>query len=296
MPPTDSHLKADLMLFAVTLLAALGWLFSKEALGGLPPLLFIGTRFLLAGGVLAMLGWRQLAQLNRSQCLQSIGVGALFAIAMGLWVMGLFHTTHVGEGAFIASLGTVLVPVVAAAIFKDRPPLTTWIALPLAVCGFALLSLDRGFQVEPGQWFFLAAAVVFALLFNFTSRVVDTVPAWPLTAIQLVVVGVVLLPVSALLEVWPQEVAGPIWGWLLASAFIATALRFLVQVAAQGMTTPSHAALIMMLEPMWTALLAAFWFAERMTAGQLAGCALIFFALLLNRWNWIRGLIRHYMS
>lgn len=290
--PLPRHVKADLMLLTVTLAAALGWIFSKESLAGLPPLLFIGTRFLLAGIVLAILGWRSLGLLTGRQWLQACAVGAMFSMAMGLWVMGLFHTTHVGEGAFIASLGTVLIPVVAALVFKDRPPLVTWLALPVAVLGFGLLSLDRGFTVEPGQWFFLGAAVVFAFLFNITTRIVSDVPAWPLTAVQLMVVGVLLIPLSALLETWPVKVETGIWGWFLGSALIATAFRFLVQISAQGMTTASHAALIMMLEPVWTATAAALWFAERMSPLQLAGCGLIFFALLLNRWNWVRGLLK----
>ena len=44
--------QADALLLLVTALAAGGWIFSKEALAGMPPLLFIGTRFLLAGLIL----------------------------------------------------------------------------------------------------------------------------------------------------------------------------------------------------------------------------------------------------
>jgi hypothetical protein len=46
---TDHHLKADALLLLVTLIAVVGWVFSKGALQGLPPLLFMGVQFLLAG-------------------------------------------------------------------------------------------------------------------------------------------------------------------------------------------------------------------------------------------------------
>jgi len=52
--------------------------------------------------------------------------------------------------------------------------------------------------------------------------------------------------------------------WLLLSAIIGTSARFLLQTYAQGLTIPSHAAVIMILEPIWTALIAAAWFNERM--------------------------------
>ena len=60
-------------------------------------------------------------------------------------------------------------------------------------------------------------------------------------------------------------------------------LRFLLQLLGQSLTTPSHAALIMMLEPVWTALAAAWWFGETMSALQLVGCGLIFMALVVSR-------------
>ena len=58
-------LKADLILVGATLVAAAGWIFSKESLAGLPPLLFVGVRFLLAGVVLLAFSWRQPARSRR---------------------------------------------------------------------------------------------------------------------------------------------------------------------------------------------------------------------------------------
>ncbi len=70
----------------------------------------------------------------------------------------------------------------------------------------------------------------------------------------------------------------------------------MIQTRAQGMAPPSHSAIIMTLEPVWTALLASLWFAERMTPLQLSGCGLIFAAMLVNRWpalrQWLRGVAR----
>lgn len=292
MDSAAQPLKADLLLVVATLLAAGGWIFSKEALAGLPPLLFVGTRFLLAGVVLAAFNWTRLRRLSRAALGRSITVGVVFSVAMGLWIMGLLHATHVGEGAFIASLGIVLVPVFARLFFAERPPTSTWVALPFALAGFACLSLEGGFRFEPGLWFFFAAALVFAFLFNLNSRVVREVPVLALTTIQVLAVGVLILPLSMLVEVWPKAVPTPVLFWLLASAIIATTLRFLIQLHGQSLTTPSHAAVILMLEPMWTALAAAWWFGETMGGLQLLGCGLISLALVLSRWRWIRGLLK----
>ncbi|MFT3759701.1 DMT family transporter [Thauera sp.] len=285
MSDTRHPLKADLLLLLATFAAAAGWIFSKEALAGLPPLLFIGIRFLLAGVVLAAFSWTQLRAMNRANWRGALLIGLLFALAMGLWVSGLEHAHHLGEGAFIASLGIVLVPLVARLFFGDRPPRIAWVSMPLALAGFACLSLEHGFRFEPGQWFFLAAALVFALLINLNGRVVRSVPPLALSTVQVMMVGILLLPLSALLETWPEAVSIPVLGWLLASALLATTLRFFVQLYGQSLTTPSHAALILMLEPMWTAMIAAWWFGERMSQLQLFGCGLIFSALVLSRWR-----------
>lgn len=284
----QQHLKADFLLIIVTLLAAAGWIFSKETLQGLPPILFIGIRFLLAGLVLAMIGRRAFSSLSFLALKRSLLTGSVFAIAMMFWIMGLFNARHVGEGAFITSMGVVLVPVMARWIFGDRPTLNTWLALPIAIIGLAMLSLNNGFHLDSGQLLFLIAATIFALHFNLNSRMVAEVPALVLTSIQLVVVGTVSLVVSWNSEVWPNHVSNNIWGWLLASAIIATSLRFYMQTFAQGLAPASHTAVILTLEPIWTTLLAAIWFGETMSLTQVIGCGLIFSALLVNRWQWVK--------
>ena len=56
--------QAELALVAVTLLAASGWWFSHEALREMPPFVFLGSRFLLAGLLLGCCwpGW------SRARC------------------------------------------------------------------------------------------------------------------------------------------------------------------------------------------------------------------------------------
>ena len=116
-----------------------------------------------------------------------------------------------------------------------------------------------------------------------------------LTAISLSFVGIMAIAISAFLEVWPEQATGSMVQWLLLSALIGTSARFFLQTYAQGLTTPSHAAVIMILEPVWTALIAAAWFDERMSGLQATGCSLIFAALLINRWSnvriWLRSVI-----
>jgi drug/metabolite transporter (DMT)-like permease len=289
----SSHsLKADVLLVVVTLLAAISWMFSKEAVSEMPPLLFIGSRFLLAGIFLALFSQSYLIGLNRKQWVASAQVGILFGLSMCLWIFGLFHAKNLGEGAFITSIASILVAPISYLIFKANVERSNWLALPVAFIGLGLLGLENGFHPEKSQLFFLGAAILLSLTFILNGRAAARMSAAALTAISLSFVGIMAIIISAYAETWPAEVTGSMAKWLLLSALIGTAARFLLQTYAQGLTTPSHAAVIMILEPIWTALIAAAWFNERMSTLQLIGCSLIFSALIINRWSGVRGWLK----
>lgn len=284
----NHSLKADVLLIIVTLLAAVSWMFSKESLAEMPPLLFIGSRFLIAGLFIALFSKRSLSGLTASQWLTSAKVGMLFGTAMCLWIFGLFYSKNLGEGAFITSIASILVAPISYLFFKDKIERSNWIALPVALIGLGLLSLENGFHPEPSQLFFFAAALFLSLTFILNGRAAANMSASALTSISLSFVGVMGIGISFFIEVWPEQATGSMVQWLLLSAIIGTSARFLLQTYAQGLTTPSHAAVIMVLEPVWTALIAAAWFEERMSGLQAIGCSLIFAALLVNRWSNVR--------
>jgi drug/metabolite transporter (DMT)-like permease len=274
--------KADLILLVVTLIAAAGWIFSREALVGFKPLTFMGARFLLAGIILSLFAMKALRQISRSQLRNALLVGLMFSFAMVLWIEGLYHSKHLGIGAFIFSLGVLLTPVMAW-FFKDKPPFRVWAALPLGGLGLYLLSAGEDFHFATGEYLFIASAVSIALYINVTTRVVAKVPPLLLTTIQLTTVGVVLLLLAYFYEgiEWPTDIN--LWGWFAASVLLATSLRFLLQMRAHSLAPASHTAVFLTLEPVWVALLGAWWLQEQMSILQMSGCILIFVSILLTR-------------
>jgi len=292
--------QADLMLLGVTWLAAVSWIFSKEAVALMAPLAFMAARFLIAGLFLAVLGRRAIGALTWRERRRAVVVGLVFAAGMSCWIMGLTHGHHLGEGAFLTILGVLLVPVMARLFFGERPPASTWVAIPVAVAGLALLALRHGFRPEVGQVWYVVAAHLFALFYALNTRAANDGPVrddtgevsrlaiapGALTALNMLTVGVVCTLLSLLLEdarLQGGGVDGRLIGWVLASALIGSAARFLLQTHAQSLSPHSHGVVILVVEPIWVALLAALWFGETMTATQMAGCALIFVALLISR-------------
>lgn len=161
------NFKAELILVLVTILAGFGWIFSKEALAGLPPLFFMGVRFIIAGFVLFLAGQKYFRGLDWKDLKQASLVGVVMGITMLFWVMGLDQSSNLGVGAFITSLGVVLVPLVARFMFKERPPMSIWVALPFAIVGLGFLALNNGLNFEFSHLFFLGAAIGSAFQLNF---------------------------------------------------------------------------------------------------------------------------------
>ncbi|WP_051205769.1 DMT family transporter [Oceanospirillum maris] len=285
------HTQADLLLVLVTLLAGAGWIFSKNAMVAFSPVLFLSIRFFIASLFLGGMGTGALRRLTKEELKKSILVGMIFAMAMTFWILGLYYGNHVGVGAFLTSLGAVLVPIVTL-FFGEKASKSLWYSMPVVVAGLACLSLDASFHFGWGEVSYLVAALLFALFFVLNSRFAAAIPALPLTTIQMVITTVMAFAVSLAIEEWQWSFDLSIWGWILASGIIATSGRFLFQTKAQGMAPASHAAIIMTLEPIWAAIFASIWLNETMSGLQFMGCALIFSAMLINRWKLIVLLFR----
>jgi drug/metabolite transporter (DMT)-like permease len=280
----QSHQRhAELLLTAATLIAASGWIFSKETIAHLPAFGFIGLRFLLASICLLPFCYRHLSRVKPSDLIKAFCVGALLGSALLLWIYAVSGSETLGEGAFIMSLSMLFVPLVAWPLFGDKPTSSFWYSLPFAITGLILLSLVGGWQQSSSQLWFLLAAVMLAVHFNFNSRYAQRIPVLLLTCIQLCCTGLMGLAMSALFEVWPVSVPNSTWGWFSLSVLVATSLRYVLQTLGQKSTSTSNAAIIMILEPIWTLLLSIFWLAELMSLYKVVGCTLILFAIMVNR-------------
>lgn len=277
------HKQADFILILATLLAAAGWIFSKEAIQGLAPFQFVGLRFLLASMCLLPFCYKDIRKLNITDLLKTVGVGCLLGISILLWIYAISVSETLSEGAFIMSLAMLFVPLVAWPLFKIAPPRIFWISLPIAIAGLMLLSLSNGWQQSSSQLWFILSATMLAVHFNCNSRSAQRISPLSLTCIQLFVTGSLGIFISAMTEVWPQQVSGDIWGWFAMSVLIATSLRYLMQTIGQKHSIAANAAIIMVLEPIWTVILSILWYDEPMPINKILGCLLIFISLFIYR-------------
>ncbi len=283
-----SNRHAELLFVLVTVLGAAGWLFSKYALAEFQPHSFLAIRFFLATLVLMAFSGPYVFQLSLKQISQCLVTGLFLGIGLNLWVLGISLTDNIGTGSFVVSLNVVVATLMARIFFAEPIAKHLLMALPPAILGLTLLTLKDGFHIATSQLFFLSSIAGFALHLNLTRKYAPHIPTLPLTCWQLFATAIVALVGASATETWPANITITGWGWLFASALLATCLRFTVQTKALQKVSASQASLISVLEPVWVTLLGATFLAESMTQQQMIGCALILTALIVYRSDQIK--------
>ena len=127
----------------------------------------------------------------------------------------------------------------------------------------------------------MAAAATLGVQLAVHRHFAQSIPPTWLTCIQLAVTGLLGTLLSLLTEQWPASIGTGIWGWFAASVLIATTLRYWLLTHALSRMTTAHAALLMLLEPVWTLILSTLFYDEPLGPAKLAGAGLVLGALVL---------------
>ena len=186
-----------------------------------------------------------------------------------------------GKAGFITALDIVLVPIIGI-FLKKRAGIKIWISVAVAVTGLYLLCITAKFTIGKGDFFVLICAVVFSvhiLLIDYFSPKVDGVR---MSCIQFFVTAV-LSAVPMFLYEKPQfsailAAAVPLlYAGVLSSEYKRTRLQILAQKDAD----PTIASLILSLESVFSVLAGWVVLGQVLNAKELAGCALMFAAIIL---------------
>jgi len=272
-------LGGEAYLLGATLLAAVGWIASKLVVLEMPGPLFIGVRFFIASLILLPFCFRLIRQLSWSQLLGIAGVGLILSGSLQVWVYAVSITDSLSEGAFITSLAMIIAPFVSWLIFRVKPNRAFWLSFPISIIGMLLLTLTNGWAFEESQIYFLLASIMLSLHFVMNKRVTNNVKPIASICIQLFMVGISGMAFAAMTGQPEFEITGSLVLWFTVSAVVATAIRYLLQTVGQHSVNMEVAALIMILEPVWTLILSVTMLGETVELQKLAGGAVIIGAL-----------------
>ena len=262
----------------------------KAALDDVSPLMFLAVRFSLATVVL-LAGFHH-AKPFRDISWKALGVGALIGTFLfagyALQTIGLRFTTP-PKSAFITGLNSVLVPLIAALVYRIRPQVSEVAGLIVATAGLGLMTLEHGVgPVGRGD------ALTFFCAIGFAAHIVTLGHFSEQMKFELLSVAQVgTSAVWALSLFWWAETPHLVWRpavlWaILITGIFATAVAFSIQAWAQRYTTPSRTALIYTLEPLFAWLTSFVLMGEGLSGRAAAGAVLIMGGVILvelKPWN-----------
>ncbi|NOJ13753.1 DMT family transporter [Vibrio splendidus] len=279
-------MRGELYLLFATLLAGIGWIASKLVVLEMPGPVFIGVRFLVASLILLPFCIHHIRKLSLKQVLSLCGVGLLLSASLQVWVFAVSVTESLSEGAFIMSLAMIIAPFVSWILFRVKPNRAFWMSFPIAIIGMLLLTLGNGWNVEQSQIYFLLASMLLSVHFVMNKRVITNIKPIASICVQLFVVGVSGLAFASMTTQPEFEITKTLVFWFIVSAVIATSIRYLLQTVGQHSVNMEVAALIMILEPVWTLLLSVSVLGETVEMQKLLGGAVIIGSLFFYiKWS-----------
>ena len=270
---------ADALLVAATLLWGSSFVVVKGALGHSSPMAFLALRFGLAALLLVpFVRWRPFP--DRRELAAGAILGTLLATGFAAATIGLVYTTP-SRSAFIVASSSVLAPLVAFLVVRERPRWTALAALAVATAGMYLLTDPSAGGLNRGDLWTLVTAVAFGGQIVAVAELGRRFDAgrlvWMQTAITAVASGLAAWLFEDIRLEWTPGFAGAL-GYC---AVFATAVALLWQMRAQREMSSTRAALLFCFEPVFAA--AASWLAlgERLSGAQWLGGALILGGMVL---------------
>ncbi|MFB7640865.1 DMT family transporter [Peribacillus butanolivorans] len=282
---------ADVSLLFVVFIWGVTFVMVQNALSFLEPFTFNAIRFFMAFVFLLIPYLLTLHKRgktwNKQLLIAGLHIGVWLFLGYGFQTIGLNYTTPAKTG-FITGLSVVMVPVFSLLLLKLRLSRNTVLGVVAATIGLYLMTFADRSNLNVGDFLVFLCAISFAMQIITTARYAKTLPALPLTLIQIFTVSFLSLGSSILFNedfsvIFKSEVMlqPEVWTALLVTAALATAFAFFAQTFFQAYTTPTRVALIFSMEPVFAAFSSFILIGEKLTSASIIGCVFIFLGMIL---------------
>jgi len=271
--------RADALLIAATVVWGVSFVVVKGALTASSPLAFLALRFAIATAALApIVDFR--TRWSRAELWGGLLLTALLATGFAAQAVGLQYTTP-ARSAFIVAISSVLAPVVAFAVLRQRLRWIVAVAVAIAGGGIYLLTAPDGGGLNRGDLWTLITAFVFGGHIVAVTELSRRHDARRLVWLQLAGTTVGAAVAAALLESVRIEWSASLVGALVFTGVIATAAALVWQMRAQRHMSSARAALVLCFEPVFATLASWVWLGERLSITQWIGASLIVAGMIL---------------
>lgn len=276
---------AEAALVSNTVVWGATFILVKVALEDISPILFLAIRFSIAAIVLAAIFRPDFRKLRRPAVLLA---GVFLFAGYLLQTIGLQYTTA-PKSAFITGLTSVMAPLLAALVYRNRPLVAEVAGILMALAGLGLMTLGGPIgSVNRGDLLTVLCAFAFAAYIVAVGHFSEQMSFELLSVVQIVTAAGLGLSMF-----WWAEKPHLVWRpaviyAILITGLFATALAFTVQAWAQRYVSATRTALIYMLEPVFAWVTSFVVAGEGLAGRAAAGAALILGGVLLAEmkpWN-----------
>lgn len=280
------------MLATVTLFWGATFPIVKDAIIEMPVMAFLWVRFAMAAILLAFIaGPRRLASLDRRGWRLGILLGTLLFSSYLFQTFGLERTSSANAG-FLTGLGVVWVPLMAGPILKKPAAFGSKIGVALALLGLFLLTWHTPWTINFGDLLVVICSVFVALHIIGLDAFTKGYDARALTFVQIATMAVLGCIGSLAFEPtsWPQTWSSSLIFAFVITAVFATAYAFWAMTTFQNRTTPTRAALIYTLEPVFAAIFSVWLAGDRLTTiGWVGGAMIVVGMIVAEIWPFLRA-------
>lgn len=290
------RIKAELILFLITIIWAGTFVTIKPTLNFISPLLFVTIRFLIAAIVLTLIYREKLLQIPKATFKMGSILGLFLFVGFVVQTIGLKYTTAT-KSALITGTFVVFTPLLQ--VFVEKKPIKTGsiIGVILVFAGLIFLSSGESNLIELfksigsdfniGDFLTLICAIFFAGYIVYLDVISDKTDFNHVVWIQIVVtlIGSFFLMFSFNqigIEKIKVELNSQVILTILYTSIFATIITTFLQTKYQKYTTPTRAAIIFTSEPLIASILAYLILNETIGIFGLIGGALIIIGVLTS--------------
>ena len=285
--PTDADLHdrrqvliADTALFSIAVLWGFNFVVIKDVIGRVDPMLYVMLRYVVATAIFAAIVPRSLTRSTRPQWVMGAILGACYLTALIVQTIGLQYTTP-GKSGFITGLNVAMVPFLYWIVAKRSPGGTQILGAIVATVGLGVLSLQGDFTMSWGDGLTLLAALFYALHIMTTGFFAPRVPPATLAVTQMAASAVIASAIAPFVTDITLDLPWQVWAAVLWTAVSGTIYAFFLQSWAQRRTTSTHAAVLLCLESVFSAVFGIIFGMDTLTWRLVTGAALIFGGILI---------------
>lgn len=282
MTPSSRRFTAEALLASVALFWGLTFPVVKDAVCLVPVLCFLWVRFAASALLLAAFAGPRLATLGARGVSRGVFLGVLLFASYLFQTFGLEHTSAANAG-FLTGLAVVWVPLLAGPVLGKPPARGARAGVGLALLGLLLLTGRAPWSLGAGDALVALCSVFVAAHILGLDALTAGYDGRALAFVQIATMAVLALAASLWFDpiTWPRAWPPELLGALAVTSVLATAYAFWVQTSFQRWTTPTRAALVYTLEPVFAAVFAVGLAGERLSPAAWAGGGLIVAGMVL---------------